>query len=259
MRIFLGGASLGLTVGLLAGWLLFSASPDPGRAPPAQDAAPTGGPASADDRRAPAETARPALQREPAPASAPAAAPRGLEEAREEIARLEEALADTRAEATRDRATVDAIREEARLAEEKERARIPFPDDLPERFAQEPLVRAVSEALAGLEGQITAVDCTEFPCIVYADLPGHGVPPPLEFKNLMGDPAMAAYAEDSRMHFAYDDTDEEGRHLARHTGFAFFPKEPGAEASPAELGERVHKRVREWRKAAEAQAHPEHE
>ncbi len=244
------GAGLGVAVGVLIGWLLFT-SADPGPGPGARSSgvvmiAPD--PEGANEAE---DLVRPELPETSPPTE------RGeklsFQEAQSRIAALEEALAEVGVEAADAQETLEVIREEAREAEaadEKKNARLPFPEGLPERFEQDVLMTAMGEALSKIGGEISAVDCTEYPCIVYADLPGRGIPPPAEFKAFMDDPAMAEYAQDSRMHFAYDDTDDEGNHLARHSGFAFFPKSTSKQGEGNDLGERVHKRVREWRKAS---------
>ncbi len=257
MRVFWGGVILGTIFGLLVGWSLFGRS-----RPPAETAGASPGTSTVTVTE-PEGADRPV---DPPARGVPAEAPpveRGekltFQEAQSRIAALEAALSEVGAEADEAQETLEVIREEAREAEaakEKKNARLPFPEDLPERFEQDVLMTAMDEALSKIGGEISAVDCTEYPCIVYADLPGRGIPPPAEFKAFMDDPAMAEYAQDSRMHFAFDDTDDAGNHLARHSGFAFFPKDTSKQSGGGDLGERVHKRVREWRKAGEAPPEP---
>jgi hypothetical protein len=68
-----------------------------------------------------------------------------------------------------------ALRREkdARAAEES--SPIEFPRDLPERYRQEAMLKAVSEAIraAGVPGEVRSVDCNEYPCIVYGDARVH--------------------------------------------------------------------------------------
>ena len=55
---------------------------------------------------------------------------------------------------------------------EHEGSAVPEPDDLPERFTEDALAgsfRAAFES-TGLPGQIEAVDCSEFPCILFGRL-----------------------------------------------------------------------------------------
>lgn len=63
----------------------------------------------------------------------------------------------------------EALGQEQVLREETEGAPIAFPEDLPAAYREAGLRAAFSEALAGagIEGEVEAIDCSEFPCIVY--------------------------------------------------------------------------------------------
>lgn len=70
-----------------------------------------------------------------------------------------------------------------------------FPEDLPPRFTGDPLRTALVDAFsqAGLKGDVEAVDCTEYPCIIWGRLAGNtrdmGT-------SLEGTDAFAPYADD---------------------------------------------------------------
>jgi hypothetical protein len=118
-----------------------------------------------------------------APATATAAslqvAERRLATALSTVQATEAALAgDTRAlveENARLRAIVDKRDEELALLDvertEREGEAIPFPKDLPARFTERELLSSLTTAMkeAGIKGDITAIDCAEFPCIVWGE------------------------------------------------------------------------------------------
>lgn len=51
---------------------------------------------------------------------------------------------------------------------------LPFPADLPPRLTEKALLTALTTALkdAGVEGDVSAIDCAEFPCIVWGEVKG---------------------------------------------------------------------------------------
>jgi hypothetical protein len=55
---------------------------------------------------------------------------------------------------------------------ERDGVPVPFPDDLPPRFTQQALLSAFNAAFAetGLKGGVTAVDCAEYPCVVWGEV-----------------------------------------------------------------------------------------
>jgi hypothetical protein len=70
---------------------------------------------------------------------------------------------------------VKALRSELQTEKEirtqNEGKKVPFPEDLPEEYQSEGLMKAFGEVFnaAGVEGEITAMDCSEFPCIVHGE------------------------------------------------------------------------------------------
>jgi len=72
----------------------------------------------------------------------------------------------------------------------------PWPRDAPARFTREAVVRAVNRALGqiGLEGEVTDVECKEFPCVVSGRLEGQvGA---ARFKRVLVSQALGAYGDD---------------------------------------------------------------
>lgn len=99
------------------------------------------------------------------------------------------------------RALVDRRDEELALLDvervEREGEPQPFPKDLPARFAEQALLSTLTTALkeAGVEGDITAIDCAEYPCMVW----GEALIDTSELTRELGkSPAFAAYADDSK-------------------------------------------------------------
>lgn len=121
------------------------------------------------------------------------AAPRDLAAARSEIAQLRRALdgiktdlqaaADgdmqkmldenqrLRGEVQKQQADIEQLRAEQREALGEA---VPFPDDLAPRFQEESQLKAMRDALqqAGLDGEITSIDCSEYPCLVWGEING---------------------------------------------------------------------------------------
>ena len=161
MKHFLLGAFVGIVVGAV-GAIVLSPSTRPFPAPSADPRAPTvrlQPHATPEERAAAAPAARAGLEKSAAtpghaasPPPAPALVPTEVDTLKRRINELEQKL-------------VYAIGKER-----------PFPADLDPRYTQEPLRKAFDSALksAGFDGQVTAVDCSEYPCIVFGD--GFGGP-----------------------------------------------------------------------------------
>ncbi|MFH1810271.1 MAG: FecR domain-containing protein [Pseudomonadota bacterium] len=80
----------------------------------------------------------------------------------EELAAVRGELAQVRQELVAEREMRLSVEGEAR----------PFPDDLNPRYLEPELKRAFHEALArsGIQGEIQAIDCGEYPCVVYGEV-----------------------------------------------------------------------------------------
>jgi hypothetical protein len=82
------------------------------------------------------------------------------------------------AENKRLRALVAKQDEELALSDQdrvdREGLPLPFPKDLPARHTERGLVDAFTQAFAatGVDGNVTAVDCAEYPCIVWGEMKG---------------------------------------------------------------------------------------
>jgi hypothetical protein len=159
---------------------------------------------------------------------------------------LQRELEETLAELARVQAELRA-REALELAEQG-RPLSP-PASLPARFDSETLRRRVEEALrqAGFErAQVTSVDCTEYPCIVY----GEGMGRREDFEKAKETPAFAPYRDDGRMAFGWSGSSADGP-STQHFGLAVFPDGERA-ARGDELGKRVDHRVRQMQQATRA-------
>lgn len=111
---------------------------------------------------------------------------------------------DTRAlvdENARLRALVDKRDEELALLDVERKDRegepLPFPKDLPARFTEKELLSSLTTALkeAGIKGDITAIDCAEYPCMVWGE--AHLDTSELT-EQLAKSSAFAAYADDGK-------------------------------------------------------------
>ena len=128
------------------------------------------------------------------------------------LARAEQALqassaaseGDTRAlldENTRLRRELDARQSELKtlLAERTEDRgeAVPFPDDLPPRFTEGALLKAFQQGFAdvGLKGEVSHIDCTEYPCIVFGKVEGDTRD---LMKKLQQSPVFGGYGDDHR-------------------------------------------------------------
>lgn len=111
---------------------------------------------------------------------------------------------DTRAlvdENARLRAIVDKRDEELALLDverkDREGEALPFPKDLPVRFTEKELLSTLTTSLkeAGIKGDITAIDCAEYPCMVWGE--AHIDTAKLT-DELAKSAAFSAYTDDSK-------------------------------------------------------------
>lgn len=227
-------AAVSLLVGLGLGWLAFHGEPVvqtletrrvervevpvPGKTVVLQAAAPP--PPSAP----PTPTAAP-----PASAPPPARAP-------------EEEVLALRAKVAQLEATLET---ELKLRRGTEGDKVPVPAGLAPRLRDEAqLVSSFNAALkeAGFPGQVSNVDCSEHPCIVY----GNGFGDRGDLEKLLPTAAFGAYAKDSMSTFGFSrgpDADPSTRFF----GVAVMPS--GSEASE-DLRKRIAFRVRQMEEAS---------
>lgn len=228
-----GLVAAGLCGGLALGWSLFggSSASTPGAASGAVEATAERAKEARLPQRLsvePAPVARPPGPIDPPrprPASpAPAGPPPqelDLPALRERLARVERELAEER-----------ALRQ---LAEGDE---VKAPEGLPARFQGDQLRSSMTAAFRelGLEAEVTSVDCTEYPCILY----GEGFGSREEAEQLRGSAAMKDYADDARMVYGWHDS-KEGGTGKRTFGVALYPTD-----DRRARGEPIRQRV-EWR------------
>lgn len=72
----------------------------------------------------------------------------------------------------------------------------PWPDTAPSRLTRKAVLHAMNRALgqAGLDGEVTDVDCKEFPCVLSGRLKGQVSA--AQFKKILSSKAMRAYRDD---------------------------------------------------------------
>lgn len=140
-----------------------------------------------------------------APASAPIARPSRVAQALAALPRLEAppecATWETRADLWRQRAVEleQQIQIERQLRLQSEGSEPEPPPVLAERFQSAALRGAVAKALLELGGgEVTSVDCTEYPCVVYGELSGVK-----EMEKLRDATAFDGYSEDHRDVFSW--------------------------------------------------------
>lgn len=226
-------AAVSLLVGLGLGWLAFHADPVvqnvetrvevPGAAPlkvegtrGVERAAPTPSPVAA----MPAPAAPPAG---PGPTT-PAVANDELTQLRARVTQLEGALEN-----------------ELKSKRANEGAPIAVPPGLDPRLRDEKqLVSTFNAALkeAGFPGQVTSVDCSEHPCIVF----GNGFGDRGDMEKLQTTQAFGAYAKDSMSTFGFM-RGPENNPQNRFFGVAVMPS--SNEAPDAETSKRIAFRVRQ--------------
>jgi hypothetical protein len=121
------------------------------------------------------------------------------------------------------------LEEEQRERAFREGTPVPWPAGTPERFRQEALSAAVNAALqeAGHKGEVTDLDCKEFPCVLAGHLEGSLGSE--AFKGLLSRKALAPYAEDHAQTSVSASTlrDSLGRPVSRtQFAIAFGPAPP---------------------------------
>jgi hypothetical protein len=101
---------------------------------------------------------------------------------------------------------------------------LPFPKGIDPRFGENALRDAFDKAFAeiGAKGEITSIDCSEFPCIVYGEVDTAAQREALEEAG-----AFKAYKADAHSVNAWSTTvkDQSGTPKAKHQfGIALFPR-----------------------------------
>ena len=139
-----------------------------------------------------------------------------------------------------------ALRVELKLREGTEGAKVPVPAGLPARLRDEKLlVSSFNAALkeAGFPGQVSNVDCSEHPCIVF----GSGFGERGDLEKLLPTAGFAPYAKDDMSTFGFLRGKDSADPASRFFGVAVLP----SEGEPSdELSKRIAFRVRQMEEAS---------
>lgn len=121
-----------------------------------------------------------------------------------------------------------ALADEKAMRKETEGEAVTFPDDLPEAFTQKALLENFTNGLTelGRDFEISSVDCSEYPCIVYGDADNED---DHLFEELALTEAMAPYREKKISNhissWGRKVVDDEGEHKRAFFGVALHPNE----------------------------------
>ncbi len=118
------------------------------------------------------------------------------------------------------------------------------PAKLDERFVQESLSTAMNDAASDLGGAVSAVDCTEYPCFAFGEIPHPGGEAGEGLRRLLGSGALGAYSSDARGAYAWDEVDEETGEIRTHFGVSFYPQAGGRANKTVQ--HRLSTRWHEW-------------
>ncbi|MBL8921890.1 MAG: hypothetical protein JNJ54_23770 [Myxococcaceae bacterium] len=224
---------LSALLGVALGYLLFHAepppaapvaAPEPAVAPPLKVAAPVAAPPAPSPAAAPAAPASAAPPQMPPPALVAPPLPAPLPP---DVAALDERVRDLERQLAIERA----------IRRGTEGERIEPPANLAPRFRDEQqLLTTFNQALkaAGFPGQVSNIDCTEHPCIVF----GTGFGDRGDMEKLKGQ--LGPYEEDSFSTYGFGTGDGKKEH--RFFGVAVMPssKGPPDEAVQKRVGFRVN-------------------
>ncbi|MBN2361220.1 MAG: hypothetical protein JXR83_17325 [Deltaproteobacteria bacterium] len=233
------GACGGMAVGLLLGWWIFGRAAatdvDAAAAEPAADraAASAARPAAG----ASAGSAAPGLARGRAVATTPAAGQNrsGASDsgAAAQVAQLRAQLRELEAQ----------LESEQALQQEKQGTPATAPAELAARFDPEKVRTALNASLRelGLDGEVNAVDCGEYPCLLVGELKGKHFSRE-ESERLGQSAALAGYQQDSRLSFGT--SRREGDRVVNQFGIAIYPKHDDKQAED-NIRKRLHYRFGE--------------
>lgn len=237
-------ALVGGAVGLLAGYLAFGVLPDARSADvDATPAATAGAPASPSRASAPGTaTGTPTPARTPAGARAagatPGPKPQGDQPALAECTPWIKEAVGLRAEVQQ---LNDRLAQLDRERQVDQGDAFEFPEDLDEAYRQAALLENFQQALKreGLAGGVSAVDCGEYPCVVYGQLGSRE-----DIKRLLGSGALGMYEGAARDVSVWGFRHQPGEGEARdefHFGVALFPRDDD-EQRGADLARRLNYR-----------------
>ena len=146
-----------------------------------------------------------------------------------------------RAELTDERASLQVMK--AERVEDRGEA-LPFPEDLPPRFSEQGLLKSFQQAFAdgAVKGEVSSIDCTEYPCIVYGKVQG-------DTRDLMKELQKSAsfkdYAEDRQAVSGWTRGDDGPEEFA--VVLTPKPAEGDDEAERSQAGRRVRWRIDQGR------------
>lgn len=146
-----------------------------------------------------------------------------------------------RAELTDERASLAVMK--AERVEDRGEA-LGFPEDLPPRFSEQSLLKSFQQAFADgtVKGEVSSIDCTEYPCIVYGKV--HGDTRDL-MKELQKSAAFKDYAEDRQAVSGWTRGDDGPEEFA--VVLTPKPAEGDDEAERSQAGRRVRWRIDQGR------------
>ena len=201
----------GLAVGLLVGWPLFRARNAPEVSVSSTTTeTPSSAPAVSPPAAEQADAERIVFRSRPA--AEPSSPPKQMMEPAEEVQLLRQRVVELERKVAAEHA----------LVQEKQGVPIMPPDHLDARFDQEKVRTAVNAALkeAGFDGEATAVDCSEYPCLVVGEIKG-GAFGRDESSRLNEAAALGGYKDDSKQSFGT--SVESNGQLRNLFGVAIYP------------------------------------
>ncbi|MCB9547911.1 MAG: hypothetical protein H6706_18995 [Myxococcales bacterium] len=195
-----------------------------------------------------------------APADGPAAEARADDDVATEAGTVKALRAELEATRIRARALQREVESVRALAAEEQARRIEvegeaptWPAEMPPAYSADALRQNFTAALkeAGYDGEVTEVDCTEYPCIVYGKLNDHDG---TELHQLMEAEALSVYGTGSNNTSAWGGTkkDANGQHDEAVFGIAVHPKEEDV-ARRKQIAKRLSHRHQQFWDALRAQ------
>ncbi len=134
---------------------------------------------------------------------------------------------------------------ERKLRRESEGSELRKPGDLPARFSEQAIRDALNRSFKelGFAAEVTAMDCTEYPCIAY----GEGFGTREDSERLDKAAALSEYANDAHSVWGWTGKGEEGK-ATKEFAVAVYPKDD-RKARGDELRKRLDYRVVQMRNA----------
>jgi hypothetical protein len=120
-----------------------------------------------------------------------------------------------------------------------------FPKDLAPRFTQDALLKSFTDALkqAGVDGNVSHIDCDEFPCIVYGDVKaGTDIQASNLADKLKDAPALAQYKDDEDNNSwwrSLKKTDDGKTEENTMFGIAVWPKSENGDNGGDDIAKRI--------------------